>query len=109
MTWLEKLLEQHTELESPTELLVLGRTGSHIRSREGQCMARQTDIQSVSKHLRDVPCESRTKKRSTNHHGEAVSPGSRWYANHLRTSSSIQGILKELGTAQTQPGGKSNQ
>lgn len=105
MTWLEKLLEQHSELESPMNFWLWGGLAS--------ISAVVKDSVWINRHIHNLypniyvmfHADSGLKK------GPPISMAKQLVKGVDNTRvisgrSSIQGILKELGTAQTKPGGK---
>lgn len=105
MNWLEKLLSQHSELESPTNFWLWGGMAAiSAVVKDNVWLDRQ--IYNLYPNIYVMlHAESGLKK------GPPISMAKQLVraVNNTRIisgRSSIQGILKELGTAQTQPGGK---
>jgi len=105
MTWLEKLLSQHNELESPTNFWLWGGLASiSAVVKDNIWLDRQIYnlypniyvMFHAESGLKKGPPISMAKQLVRGVGGTRIISG----------RSSIQGILKELGTAQTQPGGK---
>lgn len=105
MTWLEKLLYQHNELESPTNFWLWGGLASiSAILKDNVWIDRQIYnlypniyvMFHAESGLKKGPPISMAKQLVKHVGGTRIISG----------RSSIQGILKELGTAQTQPGGK---
>lgn len=105
MTWLDKLLEQHHELESPTNFWLWGGLASiSAVVKDNVWLNRQIYnlypniyvMFHAESGLKKGPPISMAKQLVRGAGGTRIISG----------RSSIQGILKELGTAQTQPGGK---
>jgi|SRR6188768_2125793 len=105
MSWLDKLLVQHSELESPTNFWLWG--GMAVISavvKDNVWIDRQIHnlypniyvMFHADSGLKKGPPISMAKQLVRGVGGTRIISG----------RSSIQGILKELGTAQTQPGGK---
>lgn len=107
MTWLEKLLSQHSELESPTNFWFWGGMAAiSAVVKDNVWIDRQ--IYNLYPNIYVMfHAESGLKKGPPISMAKQLVRG----VNNTRIisgRSSIQGILKELGTAQTQPGGKVN-
>jgi len=105
MTWLEKLLAQHAELESPTNFWLWGGLAAiSAVVKDNVWLDRQ--IYNLYPNIYVMfHAESGLKKGPPISMAKQLVRG----VNNTRIisgRSSIQGILKELGTAQTQPGGK---
>ena len=107
MTWLDKLLSQHSELESPTNFWLWGGMAAiSAIVKDNVWLDRQ--IYNLYPNIYVMfHADSGLKK------GPPISMAKQLVraVNNTRIisgRSSIQGILKELGTAQTQPGGKVN-
>ena len=105
MTWLEKLMAQHSELESPTNFWLWGGLASiSAVVKDNVWLNRQ--IHNLYPNIYVMfHAESGLKKGPPISMAKQLVRG----VNNTRIisgRSSIQGILKELGTAQTQPGGK---
>jgi len=107
MTWLEKLLSQHSELESPMNFWLWGGLSAiSAVVKDNVWMDRQIYnlypniyvMYHAESGLKKGPPISMAKQLVKAVNGTRIISG----------RSSIQGILKELGTAQTQPGGKVN-
>jgi hypothetical protein len=105
MTWLEKLLYQHSELESPTNFWLWGGLAAiSAVVKDNVWIDRQ--IYNLYPNIYVMfHAESGLKK------GPPISMAKQLVravggTRIISGRSSIQGILKELGTAQTQPGGK---
>jgi len=107
MTWLEKLLSQHSELESPMNFWLWGGLAAiSAVVKDNVWMDRQIYnlypniyvMYHAESGLKKGPPISMAKQLVKAVNGTRIISG----------RSSIQGILKELGTAQTQPGGKVN-
>lgn len=105
MTWLEKLLFQHSELESPTNFWLWGGLAAiSAVVKDNVWIDRQ--IYNLYPNIYVMfHAESGLKK------GPPISMAKQLVravggTRIISGRSSIQGILKELGTAQTQPGGK---
>src|SRR6188768_3917567 len=105
MTWLEKLLSQHSELESPTNFWLWGGVAAiSAVVKDNVWLDRQ--IYNLYPNIYVMfHAESGLKK------GPPISMAKQLVravggTRIISGRSSIQGILKELGTAQTQPGGK---
>jgi hypothetical protein len=105
MTWLEKLLSQHNELESPTNFWLWGGLAAiSAVVKDNIWIDRQIYnlypniyvMFHAESGLKKGPPISMAKQLVRGVGGTRIISG----------RSSIQGILKELGTAQTQPGGK---
>lgn len=105
MTWLDKLLYQHRELESPTNFWLWGGLAAiSAVVRDNVWLDRQIFnlypniyvMFHAESGLKKGPPISMAKQLVKGVGGTRIISG----------RSSIQGILKELGTAQTQPGGK---
>lgn len=105
MTWLERLLSQHSELESPTNFWLWGGLAAiSAVVRDNVWMDRQIYnlypniyvMFHAESGLKKGPPISMAKQLVRGVGGTRIISG----------RSSIQGILKELGTAQTQAGGK---
>lgn len=105
MNWLEKLLSQHHELESPTNFWLWGGLASiSAIVKDNVWLDRQIYnlypniyvMFHAESGLKKGPPISMAKQLVRGVGGTRIISG----------RSSIQGILKELGTAQTQPGGK---
>lgn len=105
MTWLEKLLSQHNELESPTNFWLWGGLAAiSAVVKDNVWINRQIYnlypniyvMFHAESGLKKGPPISMAKQLVRGVGGTRIISG----------RSSIQGILKELGTAQTQPGGK---
>lgn len=105
MTWLEKLLGQHKELESPTNFWLWGGLAAiSAVVKDNIWLDRQIYnlypniyvMYHADSGLKKGPPISMAKQLVRGVGGTRIISG----------RSSIQGILKELGTAQTQPGGK---
>jgi len=105
MTWLEKLLAQHNELESPTNFWLWGGLAAiSAVVKDNVWLNRQIYnlypniyvMFHAESGLKKGPPISMAKQLVRGVGGTRIISG----------RSSIQGILKELGTAQTQPGGK---
>lgn len=107
MAWLDKLLEQHSELESPTSFwLWSGMAAISAVLKDSVYMHRQIHNLYPNIYVM-LHADSGLKK------GPPISMAKQLVKGVGNTRvisgrSSIQGILKELGTAQTQPGGKVN-
>jgi hypothetical protein len=104
-TWLEKLLSQHSELESPTNFWLWGGLAAiSAVVKDNIWIDRQIYnlypniyvMFHAESGLKKGPPISMAKQLVRGVGGTRIISG----------RSSIQGILKELGTAQTQPGGK---
>jgi hypothetical protein len=107
VTWLEQLLSQHSELESPTNFWLWGGMASiSAVVKDNVWLNRQ--IYNLYPNIYVMfHAESGLKKGPPISMAKQLVRG----VNNTRIisgRSSIQGILKELGTAQTQPGGKVN-
>ena len=105
MSWLQKLLEQHSELESPTNFWLWGGMAAiSAVVKDNVWLDRQ--IYNLYPNIYVMfHAESGLKKGPPISMAKQLVRG----VNNTRIisgRSSIQGILKELGTAQTQPGGK---
>jgi hypothetical protein len=107
MTWLDKLLAQHSELESPMNFWLWGGIAAiSAIVKDNVWLDRQ--IHNLYPNIYVMfHAESGLKK------GPPISMAKQLVRSVNNTRiisgrSSIQGILKELGTAQTQPGGKVN-
>jgi len=105
MTWLETLLSQHSELESPTNFWLWGALSAiSAVVKDNVWLDRQ--IYNLYPNIYVMfHAESGLKKGPPISMAKQLVHG----VNNTRIisgRSSIQGILKELGTAQTQPGGK---
>ena len=105
MTWLETLLYQHSELESPTNFWLWGGLAAiSAVVKDNVWLDRQ--IYNLYPNIYVMfHAESGLKK------GPPISMAKQLVravggTRIISGRSSIQGILKELGTAQTQPGGK---
>jgi hypothetical protein len=105
MSWLNTLLEQHNELESPTNFWLWGGLAAiSAVVKDNVWISRQ--IHSLYPNIYVMfHAESGLKK------GPPISMAKQLVrgvggTRIISGRSSIQGILKELGTAQTQPGGK---
>jgi hypothetical protein len=105
VTWLEKLLAQHSELESPTNFWLWGGLAAvSAVVKDNIWIDRQIYnlypniyvMFHAESGLKKGPPISMAKQLVRGVGGTRIISG----------RSSIQGILKELGTAQTQPGGK---
>lgn len=105
MTWLDKLLSQHSELESPTNFWLWGGLSAiSAVVKDNVWIDRQIYnlypniyvMFHAESGLKKGPPISMAKQLVRGVGGTRIISG----------RSSIQGILKELGTAQTQPGGK---
>ncbi len=105
MNWLEKLLAQHNELESPTNFWLWGGLAAiSAVVKDNIWLNRQIYnlypniyvMFHAESGLKKGPPISMAKQLVRGVGGTRIISG----------RSSIQGILKELGTAQTQPGGK---
>lgn len=105
MTWLDKLLSQHSELESPTNFWLWGGLAAiSAVVKDNVWIDRQIYnlypniyvMFHAESGLKKGPPISMAKQLVRGVGGTRIISG----------RSSIQGILKELGTAQTQPGGK---
>ena len=105
MTWLDKLLSQHNELESPTNFWLWGGLAAiSAVVKDNVWIDRQIYklypniyvMFHAESGLKKGPPISMAKQLVRGVGGTRIISG----------RSSIQGILKELGTAQTQPGGK---
>jgi hypothetical protein len=105
MTWLDKLLAQHNELESPTNFWMWGGLSSiSAVVKDNIWLDRQIYnlypniyvMFHAESGLKKGPPISMAKQLVRGVGGTRIISG----------RSSIQGILKELGTAQTQPGGR---
>ena len=105
MTWLEKILAQHTELESPTNFWLWGALAAvSAVVKDNVWIDRQIYnlypniyvMFHAESGLKKGPPISMAKQLVRGVGGTRIISG----------RSSIQGILKELGTAQTAPGGK---
>jgi len=107
MTWLEKLLSQHNELESPTNFWLWGGLAAiSAVVKDNIWLDRQ--IYNLYPNIYVMfHADSGLKKGPPISMAKQLVRG----VGGVRTisgRSSIQGILKEMGTAQTQPGGKVN-
>lgn len=107
MTWLEKLLSQHNELESPTNFWLWGGLAAiSAVVKDNIWLDRQ--IYNLYPNIYVMfHAESGLKKGPPISMAKQLVRG----VGGVRTisgRSSIQGILKEMGTAQTSPGGKVN-
>lgn len=107
MTWLETLLSQHSELESPTNFWFWGGMAAiSAVVKDNVWIDRQ--IYNLYPNIYVMfHAESGLKKGPPISMAKQLVKG----VNNTRIisgRSSIQGILKELGTAQTSPGGKVN-
>ena len=105
MTWLEKLLSQHSELESPMNFWLWGGIAAISAVVKDNVWLNRQIYNLYPNIYVMLHAESGLKK------GPAISMAKQLVrgVNNTRIisgRSSIQGILKELGTAQTQPGGK---
>jgi len=105
MTWLDTLLNQHSELESPTNFWLWGGMAAiSAVVKDNVWISRQ--IYNLYPNIYVMlHAESGLKKGPPISMAKQLVKG----VNNTRIisgRSSIQGILKELGTAQTQPGGK---
>jgi len=105
MSWLQKLLEQHSELESPTNFWLWGGMAAiSAVVKDNVWIDRQ--IYNLYPNIYVMfHAESGLKK------GPPISMAKQLVravggTRIISGRSSIQGILKELGTAQTQPGGR---
>jgi len=105
MNWLEKLLEQHSELESPTNFWLWGGMAAiSAILKDNVWIDRQ--IYNLYPNIYVMfHAESGLKK------GPPISMAKQLVravggTRIISGRSSIQGILKELGTAKTEPGGK---
>jgi hypothetical protein len=105
MNWLDRLLAQHTELESPTNFWLWGYLAAiSAVVKDNIWLDRQIFklypnvyvMFHAESGLKKGPPISMAKQLVRGVGGTRIISG----------RSSIQGILKELGTAQTQPGGK---
>jgi hypothetical protein len=105
VTWLDKLLGQHNELESPTNFWLWGGIAAiSAVVKDNVWLDRQIHnlypniyvMFHADSGLKKGPPISMAKQLVRGAGGTRIISG----------RSSIQGILKELGTAQTQPGGK---
>lgn len=105
MTWLERLLSQHSELESPTNFWKWGALAAiSAVVKDNVWMDRQIYnlypniyvMFHAESGLKKGPPISMAKQLVKGVGGTRIISG----------RSSIQGILKDLGTAQTQPGGR---
>jgi hypothetical protein len=105
LTWLDKLLSQHSELESPTNFWLWGGLASiSAIVKDNVWLDRQIYnlypniyvMFHAESGLKKGPPISMAKQLVRGVGGTRIISG----------RSSIQGILKELGTAQTQPGGR---
>lgn len=105
MTWLDKLLSQHNELESPTNFWLWGGLASiSAVVKDNVWLDRQIYnlypniyvMYHAESGLKKGPPISMAKQLVRGVGGTRIISG----------RSSIQGILKEMGTAQTKPGGK---
>lgn len=105
MTWLEKILSQHTELESPTNFWLWGALAAvSAVVKDNVWIDRQIYnlypniyvMFHAESGLKKGPPISMAKQLVRGVGGTRIISG----------RSSIQGILKELGTARTLPGGK---
>jgi hypothetical protein len=105
MTWLDKLLSQHSELESPTNFWLWGGLAAiSAIVKDNVWLDRQIYnlypniyvMFHAESGLKKGPPISMAKQLVRGVGGTRIISG----------RSSIQGILKELGTAQTQPGGR---
>jgi hypothetical protein len=105
MTWLDKLLQQHNELESPTNFWLWGGLAAMSAAiKDNVWIDRQIYnlypniyvMFHAESGLKKGPPISMAKQLVRGVGGTRIISG----------RSSIQGILKELGTAQTQPGGR---
>jgi len=105
MQWLEKLLAQHSELESPTNFWLWGGLAAiSAVVKDNVWLDRQIYnlypniyvMLHAESGLKKGPPISMAKQLVRGVGGTRIISG----------RSSIQGILKELGTTQTQPGGK---
>ena len=105
MTWLETLLSQHSELESPTNFWLWGGMAAiSAVVKDSVWLDRQIYnlypniyvMFHAESGLKKGPPISMAKQLVRGVGGTRIISG----------RSSIQGILKELGTAQTQPGGR---
>ena len=105
MTWLDKLLSQHSELESPMSFWLWGGISAiSAVVKDNVWLDRQIYnlypniyvMFHAESGLKKGPPISMAKQLVRGVGGTRIISG----------RSSIQGILKELGTAQTQPGGK---
>lgn len=107
MTWLETLLSQHSELESPTNFWLWGGMATISAVVKDNVWIDRQIYNLYPNIYVMLHAESGLKK------GPPISMAKQLVraVNNTRIisgRSSIQGILKELGTAQTQPGGKVN-
>ena len=105
MTWLEKLLYQHNELESPTNFWLWGGLASISAVVKDNVWINRQIYNLYPNIYVMFHAESGLKK------GPPISMAKQLVravggTRIISGRSSIQGILKELGTAQTQPGGK---
>lgn len=105
MTWLDQLLSQHSELESPTNFWLWGGIAAiSAVVKDNVWINRQIHnlypniyvMFHADSGLKKGPPISMAKQLVRGVGGTRIISG----------RSSIQGILKELGTSQTQPGGK---
>jgi hypothetical protein len=105
MTWLDKLLAQHNELESPMSFWMWGGLAAiSAVVKDNVWLNRQ--IYNLYPNIYVMfHAESGLKKGPPISMAKQLVRGTN-STRIISGRSSIQGILKELGTAQTQPGGK---
>lgn len=107
MTWLEKLLGQHNELESPTNFWLWSSLAAISAVVKDNIWLDRQIYNLYPNIYVMLHAESGLKKGPPISMAKQLVRG----VGGIRTisgRSSIQGILKEMGTAQTQPGGKVN-
>jgi len=107
MTWLDTLLSQHSELESPTNFWLWGGIVSLSAVVKDNVWIDRQIYKLYPNIYVMLHAESGLKKGPPISMAKQLVRG----VNNTRIisgRSSIQGILKELGTAQTQPGGRVN-
>lgn len=106
MTWLETLVKEHSELESPLSFWYWSGLASISAVVKDNIWLSRAEVYNLYPNIYVMlHAESGLKK------GPPVAVAKRLVKDVNNTRiisgrSSIQGILKELGTAQTQPGGK---
>ena len=107
MTWLDQLLSQHSELESPTNFWLWGGIAAISAVVKDNVWINRQIYNLYPNVYIMFHAESGLKKGPPISMAKQLVRG----VNNTRIisgRSSIQGILKELGTAQTQPGGRVN-
>jgi hypothetical protein len=105
MTWIEEIVQQHAELESPKSFWFWSALASISAVMKDQVWLDRQIFKTYPNIYVMLHAESGMKK------GPPISMAKQLVRPVNNTKiisgrSSIQGILKELGTAQTQPGGK---